>query len=140
LLLPAVSANGAGFTRVSRDGIPRAILARKGAPPACEPIGAEGENWACITPPTRVTMPPGQLSMESIAIPVKSSNQPNNVHRDENHAKQTDLDAHRQCRGTAVGSRKSTSLGARGAGADRHRQLRSRRKYGRCRRHGGTAT
>src|SRR5215467_1123748 len=72
-LLPAVSANGAGFTRVSRDGIPTAIPARKGAPPACEPIGAKGENWACITPPTRVTMLSSQLSMESIAIPVKSS-------------------------------------------------------------------
>src|SRR5262249_26503303 len=74
LLLPAVSANGAGFTRVSRDGISRAIPARKGAPPACEPIGTKGENWACITPPPESRCP-SQLSMESIAIPVKSSMQ-----------------------------------------------------------------
>src|SRR5262249_43051064 len=73
LLLPAVSANGAGFTRVSRDAIPRAIPASKGAPPACEPIGAKGENWACVIPPTRVTMLSSQLSMESIPIPIKSS-------------------------------------------------------------------
>src|SRR6266566_485567 len=88
-----------GLREYPEMGSPEQSRPARAAPPACEPIGAEGENWACITPPTRVTMPPRRLSMESIAIPVKSSNQPNNVHRDENHAKQTDFNAHRQCRG-----------------------------------------
>src|SRR6516162_3005028 len=59
--------------------------------------------------------PAPALSMESIAILVKPSLQASQTTFIwmENHAKQTDLDAHRQCRRTAVGSRKSTSLGAR---------------------------
>ena len=43
----------------------------------------------------------------------RSCSERNNVHRDGNHAKKTDVDVHRQCRGTAVRSHRSTSLGAR---------------------------
>src|SRR5215470_8926215 len=54
-------------------GSPEQSPARKGAPPARKPIGAKGENWACITPPPESRCPTSRLSMESIAIPVKPS-------------------------------------------------------------------
>src|SRR6516165_3580928 len=42
--------------------------------PSCLRTNRGGRReLACITPPTRVTMPPSRLSRESIAIPVKSS-------------------------------------------------------------------
>src|SRR5262245_26866492 len=94
LLLLAVSANSAGFARVSRDGVPTAIQPAKA--PSCWPTnGGEKRDWACVTPPTRVTMPAAPaLSMESIAILVKPSLQASQTTFIwmENHAKQTDLD------------------------------------------------
>src|SRR5262249_30362219 len=85
LLLPAVSANGAGFTRVSRGGIPRAIPRPQGRPSCLQTNRGERRELGLYHPTNQSHDAPSQLSMESIAIPVKSSiqGQPNNVHRDE---------------------------------------------------------